>query len=65
MAKEKGNVLGISDHDGALLIRPDGHVAWRHQGYTDQALGTDAAYNQVKAILGRLRPCKGSEEARS
>ncbi len=36
--------------DGAVLIRPDGHVAWRH---TTEAASADTLINIVNAITAR------------
>ena len=51
------DVYGIRE-DGAVLVRPDGHVAWRSRsGVGDPSLALGAA---VDAIL-----CRGSQESRS
>ena len=47
-----GQLYGVSD--GAVLVRPDGHVAWRSASAVDDPLGTLRA--TLRAVLDRV-PC--------
>jgi hypothetical protein len=47
------NVYAIDD-DGAVLVRPDGHVAWRSRGRSDDPAGTlQAALGGVLGLAPR------------
>ncbi|MGA1076520.1 MAG: FAD-dependent monooxygenase, partial [Ilumatobacteraceae bacterium] len=59
------HVCGV-ERDGALLVRPDQHVAWRARGVTDAALlGTALRIvtGRVGAVSSSL-PCQSEEAAR-